>query len=200
MFCRFCGQEIDNNSEICPKCGARQKETITDRFEETVHDFTKQFHPKIEEAGRAPKFSFRWALYTVLRKKYSDFSGRACRSEYWWYMLFVNLLYLGLSIIGGVLTVIAGLVGAYLMLALLIIAMVALIVPSIAVSVRRLHDRNVSGWWLIPFFGLSVIPLLNTLLLIGYIVFTCLKGTTGPNKFGEDPLTADNQIVSNVGQ
>lgn len=115
-------------------------------------------------------------------------------------MLFVNLLYLGLSIIGGVLTVIAGLVGAYLMLALLIIAMVALIVPSIAVSVRRLHDRNVSGWWLIPFFGLSVIPLLNTLLLIGYIVFTCLKGTTGPNKFGEDPLTADNQIVSNVGQ
>ena len=105
MFCRFCGQELDDDSEFCPKCGRKQKETITDRFEETVHDFTKQIQPKIEEAGRSPKFSFRWALYTVLKRKYSDFSGRACRSEYWWYILFVNLLYIGMSIVGGVFTV-----------------------------------------------------------------------------------------------
>lgn len=200
MFCRFCGQELDDDSEFCPKCGRKQKETITDRFEETVHDFTKQIQPKIEEAGRSPKFSFRWALYTVLKRKYSDFSGRACRSEYWWYILFVNLLYIGMSIVGGVFTVLTGMIGAYLMLALFIIALVGLLVPSIAVTVRRMHDLNVSGWWLILFLVLSLIPLINNLLVIGYIICFCLKGTSGPNKFGEDPLAANNQLVSDARQ
>lgn len=200
MFCRFCGQEIDNDTEFCPKCGRKQKDTLSDRFEETVHDFTKQIQPKIDEAGRAPRFSFRWALYTVLKRKYSDFSGRACRSEYWWFILFVNLLYIGLSIIGGVLTVITGMIGAYLMIGLFIISLVGLLVPSIAVTVRRMHDLNVSGWWLILFLVLSVIPLVNNLMVIGYIVFFCLKGTPGPNKFGPDPLATDNQVVSDTRQ
>ena len=200
MFCRFCGQELDDDSEFCPKCGRKQKETITDRFEETVHDFTKQIQPKIEEAGRSPKFSFRWALYTVLKRKYSDFSGRACRSEYWWYILFVNLLYIGLSIVGGVLTVFTGMIGAYLMIAIFIIALVGLLVPSIAVTVRRMHDLNVSGWWLILFLVLSLIPLINNLLVIGYIICFCLKGTTGTNKYGQDPLAAENQSLTSAHQ
>ncbi len=201
MFCKFCGQEIDPNCVICPKCGARQKEeTIADRFDNTVHDFTRQLQPKIEEAGRAPKFSFKWAIYTVLKQKYSDFSGRACRSEYWWYILFVTLLYLAISIIGGILTVVTGLIGAYLLLALLIISMVGLLVPSIAVTVRRLHDRNVSGWWLVVYIVLCLVPVLNTLVEIGFIVFTSLKGTTGPNRFGEDPLLADTQNVTTIKQ
>ncbi|WP_295352768.1 DUF805 domain-containing protein [uncultured Succinivibrio sp.] len=136
----------------------------------------------------------------MLKRKYSDFSGRACRSEYWWYILFVNLLYIGLSIVGGVLTVFTGMIGAYLMIAIFIIALVGLLVPSIAVTVRRMHDLNVSGWWLILFLVLSLIPLINNLLVIGYIICFCLKGTSGPNKFGEDPLAANNQLVTDARQ
>jgi len=72
----------------------------------------------------------------------------------------------------------------------------ATLIPSLAVTVRRLHDRNMSGWYLVGFIGAIIVlslvpvvgPLLMVLLEIGYLVLMVLPGTPGPNKYGPDPL------------
>jgi uncharacterized membrane protein YhaH (DUF805 family) len=102
--------------------------------------------------------------------KYVTFSGRAARSEYWFWTLFTVVA----SFVAGILDAIVGLgiIGAVVSLALLL--------PSIAVAVRRLHDIDRTGWWLlIAFTGVGIILL---------IIWDCIKGTTGPNRFGADPL------------
>jgi uncharacterized membrane protein YhaH (DUF805 family) len=106
---------------------------------------------------------------------YVTFSGRAARSEYWYWYLFWALANLVGGIIDGALgTDIGGngLIGSVIALALLL--------PGVAVSVRRLHDLDRTGWWLlIAFTGIGIILL---------IVWYCMKGTTGSNRFGADPL------------
>lgn len=116
---------------------------------------------------------FQQAIATCL-SKYAVFEGRARRSEYWWFFLF-NLLMQGAT---GVLDVVlfggqsGGLLnGAYSL---------AVLLPGIGVGVRRLHDTNHSGWWLL----VSLVPLLGFLLLI---VWLTRPGDAGPNRFGPDP-------------
>jgi|SRR5450631_541444 uncharacterized membrane protein YhaH (DUF805 family) len=102
---------------------------------------------------------------------YVNFSGRAARSEFWYWTLFTVLANLVAGIIDAVLGGV-GLVG--------LIVSLALLLPGIAVSVRRLHDLDRTGWWLLLVFtGIGVILLL---------VWDCMKGTTGPNSHGADPL------------
>ena len=79
---------------------------------------------------------------------------------------------------------------------LLIIAIVvglALMIPSLAVGCRRLHDRNMSGWWLLGFVVLSLIPLLGIFASIAMLVIFFLPGTNGPNRFGDDPKNPSAQ-------
>jgi uncharacterized membrane protein YhaH (DUF805 family) len=103
--------------------------------------------------------------------KYATFSGRACRSEYWFFALFFLIVLL-----------IAGVVDAALEVpALQAVVLLALFVPSLAANVRRLHDIDRSGWW----YLITFIPLIGGLLLIFWF---CGRGTAGPNRFGEDPL------------
>lgn len=103
-------------------------------------------------------------------QNYATFAGRACRSEYWYWTLF-NLL---MSIMATILDTIIGL-GVFSM-----IVTFGLLLPSIAVAARRLHDLDRTGWWLlIAFTGIGMIVLL---------VWDCIKGTPGPNRFGPDPL------------
>jgi uncharacterized membrane protein YhaH (DUF805 family) len=97
--------------------------------------------------------------------KYVTFKGRAIRSEYWWFALF-NV---GVSVIAGLIDGSAHILSTLVDLALLL--------PGIAVGVRRLHDTDRSGWWwlivFVPFVGIVVM-----------IVFMCLKGSEGANRFG----------------
>lgn len=109
-------------------------------------------------------------------KRYTQFSGRASRSEFWWFQLFIVIVSIPLYVLG----FIAGYTGSQtLALAstgLSAVMWLALIVPLIAVTVRRLHDTDRSGWWyllmLVPFAGLVV------------LVFMLLPGTAGDNRFG----------------
>jgi uncharacterized membrane protein YhaH (DUF805 family) len=101
---------------------------------------------------------------------YVTFSGRAARSEFWFWTLFSFLANLMAAIVDGVLGL--GFVGLVVLLALLL--------PGIAVSARRLHDLDRTGWWLLIAFTCIGIILL--------IVWDCMKGTTGSNRFGADPL------------
>ncbi|WP_299188052.1 DUF805 domain-containing protein [uncultured Campylobacter sp.] len=121
--------------------------------------------------------TFMESVQTCLKESYFGFEGRASRSEYWWFTLFVVLLGIVTSIIDGILgTVTANGIGL-----ISSIASLALIIPSIAVAVRRLHDTDRSGW----FYLLNFIPIIGWIVLI---VFFVQQGTNGRNRFGDDPL------------
>ncbi len=119
---------------------------------------------------------FSQAIKTCLNK-YATFSGRAQRSEYWYFFLFMVLANIVASVLD---SVIFGDIPV-----LYLIATLALLVPSIAAGVRRLHDTDKSGWWLL----LGLIPFVGAIVLI---VFFCQRGTVGPNQFGPDPLQASS--------
>lgn len=109
--------------------------------------------------------NFQDAIVTCL-KKYVEFNGRASRSEYWWFVLFQLIVIVVLNLIYAPLSTLASL---------------ALLLPSIMVSIRRLHDVDKSGWFLL----LAFIPLIGALVLLFWYV---QEGTKGTNKFGPEPM------------
>jgi len=117
---------------------------------------------------------FGQAIATCFRK-YAVFSGRASRSEYWFWALFQFLLLIVLSFAD------VALRGLGSVLALL--AALVMFLPGLAVTVRRLHDSDKSGWWLF----IWLVPLVGPITVI---VFLCLRGTDGPNRFGMGPANA----------
>lgn len=109
--------------------------------------------------------------------QYAGFSGRAARSEFWFWTLFAVLVSLVTSVLDVLLFgyYIAAHIGPINALTSL-----ALLIPSIAVGARRFHDMDRTGWWqLIAATGIGGLVLL---------VWWCFKGTEGPNRFGPDPL------------
>ncbi|MYZ40788.1 MULTISPECIES: DUF805 domain-containing protein [unclassified Streptomyces] len=109
--------------------------------------------------------------YLGVLKNYAGFSGRARRTEFWMFVLFNILAEIVVAIIDSVIGLNSILIGLYVL---------AVLIPGIAVSVRRLHDTDKSGWFLL--FGF--IPLVGGIILI---VFCATAGTAGPNKYGYDP-------------
>ncbi|MBD5363944.1 MAG: DUF805 domain-containing protein [Bacteroides sp.] len=105
--------------------------------------------------------------------KYCDFNGRASRSEYWWFCLFTFIVSAALAVIGGVLNITW--LGYLWSLATLL--------PSLGLSVRRLHDIDKSGWWI--FLGL--IPLVGAIILI---IWACKESQPYDNQYGPVPNLA----------
>jgi len=104
--------------------------------------------------------------------RYVDFSGRSSRSEYWWWTLFVIILNIVFSVLDSA-------IGTASVLSL--VFGLAVFLPDLAVSVRRLHDIDRSGWWLL----LVLIPIIGWIaLLIWYVK----RGNDGDNSYGPDPL------------
>lgn len=159
--------------------------------------------------------TFAQAVRSVL-SNYATFSGRARRSEYWWFYLFTILVSIATSVVDAVLNTAfnneIGVVG--------VIASLALLLPSLAVTARRLHDTGRTGWWML----LPTIPLLATMVvglaaffdvvftseaggspavavtvllvvcvlitlaaIITLVVFLCLDSNPGPNRYGPSP-------------
>ncbi len=119
------------------------------------------------------------AVKTVLGK-YATFSGRAARPEFWWYTLFLLVLVAVLNIIDG--AIIAPMLGFEPFQAeagepISTLVALALVIPTIAVSVRRLHDTDRSGWW----YLIGIVPIIGTLLLLWWYT---RPGTEGQNRFG----------------
>ena len=69
-----------------------------------------------------------------------------------------------------------------------LVAAAAIILPTLAVQVRRFHDRNLSGWWYLALLIVSAVPYVGFIASIAILVISALRGTEGPNKFGADPL------------
>ncbi|PPT74899.1 DUF805 domain-containing protein [Xanthomonas arboricola pv. populi] len=124
-----------------------------------------------------------WMLLPL--KRYADFNGRSRRKEYWMFMLLQAII---LLVLVGLFGIAVALMGgengpgalAWLVVAVMVIVVLALIVPSIAVTVRRLHDQGKSGW----FYLISLVPYVGGFIVL---VFMCLEGTPGPNEYGENP-------------
>ena len=128
-------------------------------------------------------------------RRYADFQGRSCRREFWMFTLLsvivafgaVALMFTGADLagdrsnggplfwIGGIAVIIWGL---------------ASFIPSLAVQVRRFHDQDRSGWMML----LGFIPYLGTFIVL---IFMCLEGTRGPNRYGPDPLDPSNVDIFN---
>ena len=111
--------------------------------------------------------------YVKVLKNYAVFNGRARRKEYWMFVLFNLIISFCLGILEGIL----GLASNTDQSILGTIYSLAVLIPSIAVGIRRMHDVDRSGWWIIC-------PIVN-------LVFAVTDGTTGPNQYGPDPKASE---------
>jgi uncharacterized membrane protein YhaH (DUF805 family) len=166
-------------------------------------------------------------------KRYAEFSGRSRRMEYWMWALFLLLLNIAfwvlMMVVGGAAMMTGGgnpgallAAGGGIMILVLLFGLISLglIIPNIAVGVRRLHDTDRTGWWLlaplIPYIliwvgtGMAVsnpgspgtggiVAMIGGIgvfvLAITLLVFMFLDGTKGPNRFGPDPKARTNEEV-----
>ena len=133
-----------------------------------------------------------WMLMPL--KRYADFSGRSRRKEYWMFTL-------GSVIVS---VILYGIIGASIGLGnpedtgslalmsgagiILLIFAVAIFIPSLAVQVRRFHDQDKSGWFIL----LNLVPYVGWIVVL---VMMCIDGTRGPNRFGADPKGEDHSQI-----
>lgn len=120
---------------------------------------------------------FVTAVKTCLGRQYATFSGRARRSEFWFFSLFLTLLMAVAAVLDASLNATEGRgpVSA--------IAGLLTVIPALAVTVRRLHDIGRSGWWLL----VTLVPLIGFVLLL---IWEIRRGDAGDNRFGPSPLAA----------
>jgi uncharacterized membrane protein YhaH (DUF805 family) len=129
-----------------------------------------------------------WMLMPL--RRYADFSGRSRRKEYWMFTLGILIVYaicFALIAMGGVFAGLGdpgatpqiGVIG-WLGFGLLGIFALGIFIPALAVIVRRLHDQDKSGWFIL----IQFIPYIGGIIML---VFMCIEGTKGENRFGPDP-------------
>ena len=142
---------------------------------------------------------FKEAVRTCLTQKYCRFKGRASRAEFWWFSLFTLLLNIVVLLVGAIAPALVSIISAALGL--------WLVLPTVSAATRRLHDRNLSGWWQALPVPLALLGPLGTatdstwllfaaggaafIVSIWLLVVYALKGTSGPNRFGPDPLDGE---------
>ncbi len=121
--------------------------------------------------------------YLEALKKYAVFSGRARRMEYWYFVLFNLIVAIVLALIDTLLGTTTGVSSFGLLSG---IYSLAVIILTLAVTVRRLHDIDRTGWWIL----INLIPLVGTIVLL---VFALMPGTPGSNQYGPDPKQATGE-------
>ncbi len=110
-------------------------------------------------------------------QKWADFSGRARRREYWFFVLIYVVIYIVLTVVDTMVGLLNAATGIGILGGLFALAM---LIPGISVAVRRLHDTDRSGWWLL----LALVPVIGAIVLI---VFYLLDSQPGENRFGPNP-------------
>lgn len=131
-----------------------------------------------------PMLSFGQAVESALKQKYVTFTGRARRSEYWFFALFSVIVYIVAMILDNVLGLTFGDLGYGVLYCL---CGLALLLPSLAVAIRRLHDIGRTGWWIL----IAFVPFIGGLVLL---VFACLDSQPQANKYGTSPKYVSEAI------
>ena len=125
-----------------------------------------------DHAQAGPGSPLHW--YVDAFRRYAEFGGRSRRSAYWWFVL---AHWVVLLVLGGIVET------------LIVLYWVGVLLPSLALMVRRLHDTDRSGWWWL----INLVPIIGTLV---FLVFLASDGTRGPNRYGPDPKTGEPQPAS----
>lgn len=161
MICPNCGKEIADGSTRCEHCQA------------VIGSADIRFSDDVQQEERPSAISW----YVKVLKMYAVFSGRARRKEYWFFVLFNLLASMTLGFADR-------LVGTYNQSSgyglLSSIYLMATFLPALAVTVRRYHDTNRSGWWVLIWF----VPLVG---IIVHLVFALKDSQPGPNQYGRNP-------------
>lgn len=125
------------------------------------------------------------SYYLEALKKYAVFSGRARRAEYWYFVLFNIIVAVVLALIDTLLGTTTGISSFGLLSGLYSLAV---LIPTLAVTVRRLHDIDRTGWWIF----INLIPLIGTIVLL---VFALTPGTPGNNQYGPNPKEVSSRVI-----
>ncbi len=125
--------------------------------------------------------------YLKVLKQYADFNGRARRKEYWMFVLFNMLIFIVLATIMGIGAAAGSSVIATIGAILYYGYALAILIPSLAVCVRRLHDIGKSGW----FYFIGLIPLVGGIILL---VWFCQDSQIGENEYGPNPKEIDTEM------
>ena len=127
-------------------------------------------------------------------KRYADFQGRSRRMEYWMFQLLIVLVALVAVMLFVALAAIQGdsqtdgiSAGMGILIGVCVLAYLAIIVPALAVTVRRFHDQDKSGWLIL----INFVPYVGGLIVM---VFMFLEGTRGPNQYGADPKNPEQSL------
>ena len=166
MNCSVCSAELEEGAQFCGVCGTRIE--------------GNDFLPGADQQGdEQPMVGFIQAI-SLGFSNYFNFQGRATRAEYWWWFLFTNL-------VGFVAGFVDSLLGTGALFAGYGVAggifYLVVIVPSLSLGARRLHDVNRSGWWQLLF----LIPLLGWIILFYWAI---TPSNSGHNRFGYYPLSS----------
>ena len=123
--------------------------------------------------------------YLEALKKYAVFHGRSRRAEYWYFVLFNLIVAIVLAGIDSLLGTFSSAQNIGLLSG---IYSLAVLIPTLAVTIRRLHDIDRSGWWIL----INLVPLIGTIVLL---VFALMDGTPGDNRYGPNPKGATARVV-----
>ena len=167
MLCRQCGSNLQEGTTFCPDCGAKQ-DVAAPNYQQYAQPQYQQpsYQQQVMNQANVPSngsVSFGAAIKLYFTN-YANFKGRATRSEFWWAYLFTFLATFVLAFI----PVIGWL------------AMLALIVPNLAIMVRRLHDTG-KPW---PYILLSLVPFAGGIIMIVF----CCQDSVGDNQWCRGPV------------
>jgi uncharacterized membrane protein YhaH (DUF805 family) len=199
MICPKCNNSLSDEAKFCGICGLAVERPKSESI--ISEEVSRQF-----ESDSLPMVSFQEAIKKGFNN-YFVFRGRSTRAEFWWWQLF-NV---AIQIVGSIVDAVTGLPSIFGTLLGL-----ALLIPSISLATRRLHDINKSGWWqllwLLPvaigiiialvswiadlhdwaFYGTAIaILIVFTLIVVVLLIYLYVRqGDDGSNKYGEDPRKA----------
>ena len=162
--CATCGKDNQVAASFCQLCGTSLSEDTASGilYRERLDTSDGSTPQGMVSFTDAVKFGF---------KGYFQFGGRATRAEYWWWCLFWVIVFFTASLIDGVFS------GSGIFTLLFVVGTV---IPYWALLIRRLHDTNKTGWWVLTMF----IPLVGPII---HLLLCCHPSHKGPNKYGADP-------------
>ena len=166
-YCTGCGSQNDDNARFCRDCGkaVSGSTSSTARFEPT------------SPGGTGDGMTFGYYLGGL--RRYADFDGRAGRAEFWWFILVLYGIQIAIVVLGAVLGTFSPALETVSTVILWVHGLGTLL-PSLAVTARRLHDTGRSGWWML----ISLIPFVGWIPLL---IFLVLPSDGGPNEYGRGP-------------
>lgn len=199
MICQKCNNSLADEAKFCGICGSAVEQPLLESI------ISAEISDQIE-SELLPMVSFPEAIKRGFNN-YFVFRGRATRAEFWWWWLFSFAVQIVGSIVDAV-TGLPGILGTLLGL--------ALVIPSLSVTVRRLHDINKSGWWLLLWFvplaiaiiitlvswiadlhdwafygtAIAILIVFGLIIAVLFIYWIVRQGDDGSNKYGQDPRKA----------